>query len=137
MTSTVTTDAALGSYVADSWVIAGGDRTPVLDAVTGDLVEPASYRRLRLGYVGPTFGRGRSRRGALASSRRQAHHIVGRRRSARGLGRVAPGKWIKRRLLPPRPLPQNGTQAPDHEDREREKDDRGHVKRVLHGRTGL
>ncbi|WP_353650983.1 phenylacetic acid degradation bifunctional protein PaaZ [Nakamurella sp. A5-74] len=38
MITTDTAETALGSFVADSWVIAGGDRTPILDAVTGDVV---------------------------------------------------------------------------------------------------
>lgn len=33
-----TADSALGSYVAGNWMVADGDRTPVLDAVTGDVV---------------------------------------------------------------------------------------------------
>ncbi|MEJ7651243.1 MAG: phenylacetic acid degradation bifunctional protein PaaZ [Nakamurella sp.] len=38
MTTTATADSALGSFVAGDWVVADGDRTPVLDAVTGDVV---------------------------------------------------------------------------------------------------
>ena len=102
-------------------------------ADSAHLVEAFRDGRLRLGQAGPAVGRGSSRSRALGATGRQTHHVIGRGRRAGGFRRLAPCERIERRLLAPGLLTEHGAQPPDHENREREKDDRIDVK---HGCVG-
>ena len=103
--------------------------------VADDRVKPVGDPGARLGDALPPLGiELRSvRRAALRPDAGQPHHIVGLDRACR---RLAAGNRIERRPFVPGLLPEHGSQAPDHEYRQCEKDDGRDVERILHRRSG-